>query len=65
MRNGTRLGLALIALAWLTASSAVSAHFVGKAQSEARTHTHFSDPLRACGSVPADTQGLSPLYKQT
>jgi hypothetical protein len=56
MHHGTKLGLALIALAFLTASTAVSAHFVAKALE--RAHDKFTGPrvLRGCG--PADAVNM-------
>lgn len=62
MRNGTRLGLALIALAWLAASSAISAHFVAKAQREGeRLNINFTNP-RGCVCVPADVRSQGGLW---
>lgn len=45
MRNGTKLGLILIALTWLAASMAVSVHFIAKAQDEVGAHTKFTGPI--------------------
>ncbi len=60
MRRGTKVGLILIGLIWLAVSTAVSAHFVLKAQSEAQARTKFMDPLRVYrGSVPADVTAPS------
>jgi hypothetical protein len=53
MRNGTKIGLTLIGLAWLAASTAIGAHFVAKAQNERRIHIQFTDPRVYRGSVPA------------
>lgn len=58
MRNGTKLGLILIGLTWLAASTAVSAHFVTKAQTQVDLRNSFTDPLRACVRGPADAIGL-------
>jgi hypothetical protein len=52
MHNGTKLGLILIGLAFLAASTAVSAHYLAKALD--RTRGEFPPPalLREC--MPAD-----------
>lgn len=63
MRNGTKVGLILIGLIWLAVSTAVSAHFVMTAQSEAHARTKFTDPLRVYrGSVPADVRSQGGLW---
>ena len=58
MRNGTKIGLALIGIAWLSASTAISVHFVARALSGTRTHMKFTDPLVYRGRVPADARIL-------
>lgn len=63
MRNGTKLGLVLIVVLAFAGSTGVSAHFIAKAQktNESRTHAKFTDPLRACGNVPADVRSQGGL----
>jgi hypothetical protein len=65
MRNGTKIGLGLIGLAWLTASTAISVHFVAKAQNEGRIHIQFTEPRMYRGSVPAGARSQGGLWVST
>lgn len=62
MRNGTKLGLILIALAWLAASTGIAAHFVARAMEGGARNIEFMDPRRTCGSVPADVRSQGGLW---
>lgn len=52
MRTGTKIGLALIGLAWFAASSAISAQFIERAMNEQRIHDGFTNPHVYRGSTP-------------
>jgi hypothetical protein len=59
MRNGTRVGLILIGLAWFVSSTAVNVIALKAAmrQSEQRMESLNPRVMFCCGRVPADARG--------